>query len=182
MKVISLACNHCGAPLEVREKTRFATCQFCHAKLAIHREGNAAFTEVLEQINERTGQIESRLANIELQNEIARIDREWEQEREGYYIRGKHGSRHLPSKAGAIATSVIMGGFGLFMLVAGAQTGSPAGVFGTIIVGVAIVSGIWGLAKASQYESGRRDYERRRMSALSGETDQDFSADPVSES
>jgi hypothetical protein len=182
MKVLSLACNRCGAPLEVREKTRFATCQFCHAKLAIHQEGNAAFTEVLEQINERAGQIENRLANIELQNEVARIDREWEQEREGYYIRGKHGSRHLPSKVGSVATTIIMGGFGLFWTAMAARTGAPMAIFGIIFIGVAIVTGLWGFAKATQYETGRRAYERRRMSAFSGETDQGFGADPVSES
>jgi hypothetical protein len=182
MKVLSLACNHCGAPLEVREKTRFATCQFCNAKLAIHQEGNAAFTEVLEEINERTGQIENRLANIEIQNEVARIDREWEQEREGYYIRGKHGSRHLPSKAGSVATAGIMTGFGIFWTAMASRAGAPMALFGVIFIGVAIVSGIWGFTKATQYETGRSNYERRRRLALSGETDQDVWADPASES
>jgi hypothetical protein len=182
MKVLSLACNHCGAPLEVRAKTRFATCQFCDAKLAIHQDGSAAYTEVLEEINERTGKIENRLANIEIQNDVARIDREWEQEREGYYIQGKHGRRHLPSKAGSVAMSIVMAGFGIFWTTMASAVHGPMALFGVVFIGVAIVSGVWGFTKATQYESGRRAYERRRMSALAGEMDQDLWTDPASES
>jgi hypothetical protein len=182
MKVLSLACNHCGAPLEVRANTRFATCRFCDAKLAIHQEGSAAYTEVLEEISERTGKIENRLANIEIQNDIARIDREWEQEREGYYIRGKHGHRHLPSKAGSVAMAIVVTGFGVFWTAMASRAGAPFALFGIIFIGAAIASGVWGFTKATQYEAGRRAYEQRRLSALTGETDQDLWTDPASES
>lgn len=29
MRLISVNCNHCGAPLEVAEEVRFVTCAYC---------------------------------------------------------------------------------------------------------------------------------------------------------
>ena len=37
MKLFSLNCNKCGAPLDVPGKVRFLTCQYCSAKLSVQR-------------------------------------------------------------------------------------------------------------------------------------------------
>ena len=33
MRLVSLNCNQCGAPLEVPEKVQFLTCGYCSARL-----------------------------------------------------------------------------------------------------------------------------------------------------
>ncbi len=60
MRLLSLTCNHCGAPLEVPAKTRFLTCNYCSSRLEVHRSGSAVHTEVLEAIEERTKKIAAR--------------------------------------------------------------------------------------------------------------------------
>lgn len=57
MELLSMSCNKCGAPLEVPAGTSFVTCTYCKSSLAIHRTGNAAYTEVLAQIDHKTDQI-----------------------------------------------------------------------------------------------------------------------------
>lgn len=42
-------CNRCGASLTVAEDTRFVTCGKCRARLAVRRNGDAIFTEVLAE-------------------------------------------------------------------------------------------------------------------------------------
>ena len=42
MPTLSIACNHCGAPLTVAEDTRFVTCGYCKLQLEVKREGGGA--------------------------------------------------------------------------------------------------------------------------------------------
>ncbi len=78
MKVESLACNNCGAPLEVAETTKFATCTHCGSRLSISRSGSAAYTEVLAQIGQHTEQMSDDLTAIRLHNDLERLDRDWQ--------------------------------------------------------------------------------------------------------
>jgi uncharacterized Zn finger protein (UPF0148 family) len=57
MEILSMSCNKCGAPLQVPTGTNFVTCTYCKSALAIHRTGNAAYTEVLAGIDRKTDQI-----------------------------------------------------------------------------------------------------------------------------
>jgi hypothetical protein len=57
VELLSLSCNKCGAPLEVPAGTNFLTCSYCKSRLAIHTSGSAFYTEVLEQIDQKTTQI-----------------------------------------------------------------------------------------------------------------------------
>ncbi len=82
MKVESLACNNCGAPLEVAETTKFATCTHCGSCLSITRSDSAAYTEVLAQIGQHTEQMSNDLIAIRLHNELERLDRDWQTQRE----------------------------------------------------------------------------------------------------
>ncbi len=52
MRVISLTCDKCRAPLEIPAKTEFVTCTYCSSRLAVQRSGNAVDTEVLESANQ----------------------------------------------------------------------------------------------------------------------------------
>jgi DNA-directed RNA polymerase subunit RPC12/RpoP len=102
MQVENIACNSCGAPLEVSATTQFATCRHCGAKLSIQRTNTAIFTEILEKLTTKTDQLSEQVNNLSDLNELAALDREWEMEREHYMVTTKHGGRHIPSEAGSI--------------------------------------------------------------------------------
>ncbi|HVJ67189.1 MAG TPA: hypothetical protein VM510_04340, partial [Caulifigura sp.] len=83
-------CNHCGGPLRVPESTRFVTCGYCHVQLAIRHDGAAVFTEVLEELSTRTSNIENQLEAIRVENDLERIEREWEQKKQEIVGRGRN--------------------------------------------------------------------------------------------
>lgn len=57
---------------------------------------------------------EEQLAEVRHQNELARIDREWEIERRRYQIVGRNGRTFTPTIGTGLATAFVGGFFGLF--------------------------------------------------------------------
>ena len=53
----------------------------------------------------------------ENEGELARIDREWDRERERYMVHRRNGRRYVPSAAAAVVMGVLVVGFGLFWTV-----------------------------------------------------------------
>jgi hypothetical protein len=115
MTLLSVSCNHCGAPLEISEETKFVTCRHCHRQLAVKHSDSSFFTEVLTQLAERTADMADDLKIIQLQNDLERLDREWEAESREYMVKGKNGHTSRPSP---ILITIIGGG----MLVIGLAT------------------------------------------------------------
>ena len=114
MKVLSLNCNHCGAPIDAPVKAKFVTCSFCDARLAVQRTGSSYSTEILEELQATTQSLARDVAKIKTRSEVEDLDRSWTLERSNYLVQGKHGHVSKPSKTGAIIMGVFMGGFGLF--------------------------------------------------------------------
>src|SRR3954451_15924160 len=90
-QVTSVACNHCGAPLDISPTTQFVTCAYCGYKLQVHRSASSVYTEVLESIDQRTQRMEQDIDQIKRQNELERIDREWSMQRDAMLVRDKQG-------------------------------------------------------------------------------------------
>jgi hypothetical protein len=117
------------------------------------------------------------LAEVKAQNELARIDREWEIEREQYMIVGRYGRRHVPTTGMGIATAVIGGGFGIFWTImafsiASGPVPGPAGgigsifpLFGVVFIAVAVGWGIYCMNRAQKYEEAYQAYRARRAAA-----------------
>lgn len=83
MKIHPVLCQRCGAPLEVTDQTvRFVTCVYCSTPLEIMREATQSRSRILEPGDAATEDNSRKLNVIELQNELQRLDREW-QDREG---------------------------------------------------------------------------------------------------
>jgi hypothetical protein len=164
VQALSVSCNHCGAPLQVPVGTRYVTCTYCGARLEVHRSGNAAYTEVLEALQQKTTQIAGDVEAIRVQNEIERLDREWMMEREGYMVRDKHGGRHVPTAASSVVVSVVMVAFAIFWMSGAASLGAGSlfvGI-GALFVVIAIASGVNGARKAWLYADGEQRYQARR--------------------
>jgi hypothetical protein len=177
--IARVTCDGCGAALEVGERARFATCKYCGAKLEIKHTESAVFTEVLERIDKNTAGMAEDLDAIRREQEIARLDREWQLERAGFLQRDKHGNLHEPSTTGGMVGAFIGGGFGLlWTIMAIAMTGSaPAEgpfvvakvifpLFGILFTIGAVVAGIKGASAAGQFEQAQSAYQRKRAALV----------------
>lgn len=168
METVSVTCNHCGAPLDVAEDTRFVTCGFCGSRLEVHRSGGAVYSEVLERVSRQTEQIAGDVEVIRLQNELERLDREWMMERERYMVRGKHGRTSVPSATGGVIAAVVAAGFGIFWTIIASSMDAPSFfvLFGVFFVVVAIVMGAKTVGKAGAYENAHNAYQAERRVIL----------------
>lgn len=166
MEMISVCCNHCGAPLNVGANARFVTCTFCNTQLEVKRSESAVFTEEITRIAENTRQMAGSLEIIELQNEIERLDREWSA---GHPVSSdEHGRPTTPTSTGGAVFGLMFSIF--FALVTFSMAGIASsfgapGIFTLVPVGMgifALTAGIMGLGKANQYQSNKSIYEQQR--------------------
>ncbi len=171
MQTTPVNCNNCGAPLEVSPGTNFVTCGHCGSRLAVRRAGAAAYTELLEKLDKTTEAMAEQLGVIARQNEVARIDREWEEERQAYLVTDRMGGRHVPTAAGAWVAACALGGLGLFWLLTMrryVQTPPQFMLTAVVMIVVGAASGYWQWSKAEEYRAARARYEKRRAAALLG--------------
>ena len=164
MQLLSLTCNHCGAPLEVPGDAKFVTCTHCCSRLAVQRSGGAAYTEVLEALEQRTEQIADDVETLKLQGRLERLDREWMLEREQYMVGDKDGRRHFPSKRRGILSLLMIIGF-VILWMAIVQS-VPTCLVGLLFIVLVVVTFLTRMQKADQYERRRRHYEREREAIL----------------
>jgi hypothetical protein len=104
--------------------------------------------------------------------ELERIDREWEKERERYMVTSRYGRRYVPSMVAAVGFGVIVAGVGLIWTVMGfglvQDFGRAAGMFpllGMVFVVCGAAISLYQFNKAKRYQTAYRAYQRRRSSA-----------------
>lgn len=119
------------------------------------------------------------LAEVRYQNELARLDREWEMERQQYLIPDRYGRRHVPTTGmgvvGAVVGAVVGGAFGLFWTILTASIASSAPdfgafavarsifpLFGVLFTAAAVGYGLYAYARAQKYDLAYRAYRARR--------------------
>ncbi len=175
-QAISVRCQNCGSPLQVSGSVRFITCAYCHSELEVVRDATTVHTEVLQRIEQNTEATVNRLKIIELQNEVERLDREWEMWRETHLPRSKSGRLEEPAP---VATGVFGIGVVVFVLfwiglafTLTAQIPIP-GPFRLVFpfFGVFVLAGvIFNMVKAnstgSGYKEARQAYESKRAELL----------------
>jgi len=168
MNLIPLNCRNCGAPLQVPADLKHVTCMHCGTQLAIVHEGGAAYTEKLDELSERTEQIEEKLDELHREQKLAALDREWDKAQEGFKFRRKDGSTYLPSKGGSILSGIIGIGMGIVAMVVGLGMSSgndPGGIFvlfGLAAMCIGVGTTVWQFHQADAYESAKRRYQQRR--------------------
>ncbi|HEY3324081.1 MAG TPA: hypothetical protein VGP72_26750 [Planctomycetota bacterium] len=169
VELLSLSCNHCGAPLQAPPEARYLTCAHCNARLAVQRSGSAYYTSVLEKIEKNTEEAVEDLGIIRRQNDLERLDREWAMKRETYLVRGKDGSTREPDENPGCNTAlngfvVVFGA--IWTCIAGAAF-PPMALFGLVFIGFAIHGMVSSQRKAGEYREAKARYEatRRRLAA-----------------
>jgi hypothetical protein len=166
MELLSLTCGHCGAPLEVPQGTRYVTCGYCSSKLEVHHSGGAIYTEVLEALQKRTEALADDVEILKLQNELERIDREWQADRESCMIRGKNGAMSEPSPVAGTIVGIFVIAFGIFWTVMAGCMFPPMALFGLVFIGAAIYGVVNNLNKSNALIANRQRYEQRRAEVL----------------
>ena len=162
MKITKVCCQGCGADLQVDESIRFATCNYCHARLEIVHDPTVTHTRLLEDIGRTTERMAGNLRVIELQNDLERLDREWADSREGFMVTSKNGHRSIPTEAGSMIGGGLMVLMGIVVLVVTANMGGPGPLFGLAFIGIAIFSMISGAGKATGYRNAESAFTSRR--------------------
>lgn len=155
-----LSCNSCGAPLEVLQSANFATCNHCSTQLAIRRTSTATFTEQLEGLATRQAELQERLRIAELDNQIARIDLEWQCEREQYLVGGNGGANQEPTETMPLI-GLIFGFVGVVMLLASILAIEWLGP-GLILVAFGLIYYCWGTAKVRGFKNAETRYQQKR--------------------
>ncbi len=110
-------------------------------------------------------QIEEDVGTIKLQNELERIDREWEMERGGLLVTDKHGRSSVPSTAHLLGF-VLVAGFGVAWTIFAANLSPPMAIFGIVFVIIALVGGLNTTRKAGVYRRQKGNWEGRRRKLL----------------
>jgi hypothetical protein len=133
----------------------------------VNRTGNAHYTETIEQLSKRAERMEEDIGRLALENDLERLEREWQQEREQYMVRGKDGSLSEPGSA--LALQIGIGVFsGLLLLIAigifapwGAAA-APLWLAVLLFVAFTVWSIVDAKMKLTRYEAAMQDYEQRR--------------------
>lgn len=167
-RVIKLCCQGCGADLEVDDSIRFLTCNYCHSKLEVVRDASTTHTRVLEKIEETTQRMEGSLKVIELQNDLATLDREWESFRQTMLVRSEHGDVSEPSSPGNVVRGVVLIIGGIVWMVFASSMGAPGifPLFGLLFIGAAIIGMVRSTTKAGEYSDVKAEYQAKRSSLL----------------
>src|SRR5262249_24765837 len=93
--------------------------EFARAKAALLAGASAPPGEPVPQ------HLADQLAEVRYQNELARVDREWETERQKYFVTDRYGRRQVPTSGMGIGMAIGGGIFGvLWTVMAIAITGS----------------------------------------------------------
>lgn len=88
---------------DLRRTGALTDAEFAQAKAKLLAGETApANDSVVEKLGEQ-------LAETRYQNELARIDREWQMEREKYMATAKHGRRYIPTTHMGLATAIFGG-------------------------------------------------------------------------
>jgi Short C-terminal domain len=116
-----------------------------------------------------------KLEQLTREAELARIDREWELEKQGFNVLSRYGIQQRPSKAGGIGGALLGGGFGAFWTYMVSSMPSSSSnvtpfnamriafpIFGVIFTSYAIWTGISMYFKAQGYELAEQAYLERR--------------------
>ena len=107
--VRKICCQGCGATLPVEDGVRYLTCNYCDARLEVVSNAATSHTRLLEEIGDRTDRIERKLDAIRARDEIARLDRAWEDYAAA--VSFKRGGRSHPPSVEAAMGHVAIGGF-----------------------------------------------------------------------
>jgi hypothetical protein len=159
---------------ELRWNGTLTDAEFAKAKAALLAASSPAIASAPAD-GPVAGNLAGQLSEVRYQNELARIDREWETEKEQFTVPDRFGQRQLPTTGMGRGMAVIGGVFGIlwtviaFAITSGAPDEGPFAVVKVVfpLFGIAFTVGmIWfGIRisrKAEEYMQAHAAYQARR--------------------
>jgi hypothetical protein len=154
---------------ELRRTGALTDREFDQAKAALLAAGRAAGPDPV------AANLGAQLAEVRYQNELARIDREWEVEKEQFLVADRYGRRRVPTTGMGYGGAVLGGIVGAVWTVMAVSITGGAPDFGPFavakvvfpVVGIAITVGTIGygvycVRKAEAYNRALAAYRARR--------------------
>jgi hypothetical protein len=151
-----------------------------HGSLTADEFAQAKAQLLAKPADESLEQLSEQLTEVRSHNQLARLNREWEIERQQYLITTRYGRQVVPTQTMGFVTAVFGGLFGLFwtaMAVSMTNNAPDFGafsiakfafpLFGVLFIVLAIGWGVYCYNKATQYEQALQNYQARRK--VSGE-------------
>ncbi len=176
MEITTLKFNNCGASLDIKPKIKFFICTFCKSSLTINKSGNIMFTEVLDEIKKDTETIIDNTDEMLVEKKIARLDRDWDVERENFRFTGDDGVVYYPDP-NVIPSNVfnyifLIVGWLIFMIIISTVENTeglaPLFIFiGTLVFILMGVSFHFDKMKKERYLIAKQEYDQKRKSLLS---------------
>lgn len=147
MELIPISCHHCGAPLQIPPQAELVTCNHCLTQLAVCRNESVAWTEEIEDLQERTEQLTdatdelaARVTEVEYARSVERLDRRYAEERRDF--EQGHGGDPVVTYGGAAVMAIIAGGvFGLILMEQSATIGWSCWIFAAFLAGCQLLFG-----------------------------------------
>ncbi len=150
MRTEQVRCASCGSRLDIPEDSRYIACHVCATSLSVHNDEDGLQTRVIgdsdrprppsradrERVSDQSDRgrapeprgadpevrdLARRLDDLELENALLRLDRDWDEERDQYMVRRRFGGRAVPTAEGArvgLIVSLAIGGVLLLGIVA----------------------------------------------------------------
>lgn len=170
VELVRLACDGCGADLELPEDAHFVTCRFCDASLEVRRTDSTAFTrvrEAVERVEQKTKKLSGEMRSLRaenralsLQDDLHQLEREWDQHKADLMIRGKDGNLSEPTRFSAQVIGAVTVAIGAFVALAMPAAQSWLAGLAIAVVGVAV--GLFQHSKAVRFERAQERYFDRR--------------------
>jgi hypothetical protein len=158
---------------ELRRRGALSESEFAQAKAALLHGAPASSEPGL------VGHLAHQVAELQYQNQLAQIDREWQIERLRFDLYPRqYGTPRVPTAGMGIATAIVGGLFGVFWTIMSIAitSGAPDSgavfaakvfypLFGVVFTGGAIGVGMYYYAKAQKYQEALAAYQARRARA-----------------
>jgi hypothetical protein len=127
----------------------------------------------------RDEKLATELAELRREQELARIDREWETERHQYEMTGAYGRRFTPSKLQSALTCIGSVVFGILFVWAAGNTGGIFAVFASAMSFCFVIYSAYGFVNAARHHAEMDRYMRRRSLVLAEERANEPDAPPA---
>lgn len=159
---LTVRCQSCGAPLQISDGIRFITCNYCKAELELVRDTSATHTRLLETLQVDTRQMRGSLRILEIQNELERLDRDWEAWRQENLTRSQSGEYSEPDRFTAALFPL------LFLIIGSAMAITRQGLFTALLI-MLVTLGLAGFLfhllqdTCRRYAAAKQRYEDLRL-------------------
>ena len=166
MQTETVTCGGCGAPLTIPENVEYVACRFCQAQLHVQRNQSVVFTEVLQSLHDQTARIADNTEILRLQNDLARLDKEWSEQSANYGDRDSEGRVLKPDPEVAQIEGPILVGLAIVGTVAACFFSLLLGMIGFVSIFAAIAYAKSRRQKVEIYADLLARYQRKRTAIL----------------